>query len=166
MEITMVRDNQKKSEVSPLNSVETVDLRRDEVPLGAEQGPVLAPAPEVTTKGKRRVITAAYKARILRRADACTKTGELGALLRSEGVYSGQLSKWRHERDQGLVPQKRGRKKDPDTEVRRDNARLERENARLAEKLRHAEMIIDVQKKIGALLGIQQATTLPNGDPI
>ena len=162
----MVRDNQKKSEVSPLNSVETVDLRRDEVPLGAEQGPVLAPDPEVTTKGKRRVITAAYKARILRRADACTKTGELGALLRSEGVYSGQLSKWRHERDQGLVPQKRGRKKDPDTEVRRDNARLERENARLAEKLRHAEMIIDVQKKIGALLGIQQATTSPNGDPI
>ena len=107
----MVRDNQKKSEVSPLNSVETVDLRRDEVPLGAEQGPVLAPDPEVTTKGKRRVITAAYKARILRRADACTKTGELGALLRSEGVYSGQLSKWRHERDQGLEPQKRGRKR-------------------------------------------------------
>ena len=65
-----------------------------------------------------------------------------------------------------MEPQKRGRKRDPDTEVRRDNARLEREVARLAEKLRHAELIIDVQKKIGALLGIQQATTLPNGEPI
>lgn len=166
MEITMVRDNRKRSEVSPSNSTETVDLRRDESPVGAEQGPVLAPDPEVTTKGKRRILTAAYKARVLRRADACTKTGELGALLRGEGLYSGQLSRWRRERDQGLEPQKRGRKKDPDTQVRRDVARLERENARLAEKLWHAEMIIDVQKKIGALLGIQQATTLPNGEPI
>src|SRR5690606_39267930 len=104
-----------------------------------------------------------YKARILRLADSCTKPGELGALLRREGLYSSHLSTWRRQRDQGLVPQKRGRKKDPDTEVRRENARLERENARLAEKLRHAELIIDVQKKVAALLGNPLPATLPNG---
>lgn len=162
----MVRDNRKRVEVLPLDSSATADLRRDEAPAGAEQTPILAPDPEVTAKGKRRILTAAYKARILRRADACTKTGELGALLRSEGLYSGQLSKWRRERDQGLAPQKRGRKKDPDTAVRLENAKLARENARLMEKLRRAEIIIDVQKKVAALLGNPLPTTLPNGEPI
>ena len=164
MEITMVRDNRKRVEFFALDSLATTDLRRDEAPAGAEQMP--APDPEVTTKGKRRILTAAYKARILRRADACTKTGELGALLRSEGLYSGQLSKWRRERDQGLEPQKRGRKKDPDTKVRVEIAKLTRENARLMEKLRHAELIIDVQKKVAALLGNPLPTALPNGDLI
>jgi transposase len=162
----MARDNRKREEILPLPSTDAVDLRRDEAPAGAEQRPVLAPDPEVTTKGKRRVLTAAYKARILRLADSCTKPGELGALLRREGLYSSHLSTWRRQRDQGLVPQKRGRKKDPDTEVRRENARLERENARLAEKLRHAELIIDVQKKVAALLGNPLPATLPNGEPI
>jgi transposase len=166
MEITMVRDNWKKEEVLPLTSTDTADLRRGEAPSGAAQGPVLAPDPEVTTKGKRRYLTAAYKARILRLADGCTKPGDLGALLRREGIYSSQLSTWRRQRDEGLVPQKRGRKKDPDTEVRRENAKLERQIERLTEKLRHAELIIDVQKKVAALLGNPLPTTLPNGDPI
>lgn len=162
----MVRNSRKREDVVPLPSPDTVDLRRDEAPTGAEQGPVLAPDPEVTTKGKRRVLTAAYKARILRLADGCRKPGELGALLRREGLYSSHLSTWRRQRDEGLVPQKRGRKKDPDTEVRRENARMEREITRLAEKLRHAELIIDVQKKVAALLGNPLPTTLPNGEPI
>lgn len=158
----MQRANQKKTEDLPAISNNSADLRRDEAPSGAEQRPVLAPDPEVTTKGKRRVLTAAYKARILRLADACTKPGELGALLRREGLYSSHLSTWRRQRDQGLVPQKRGRKKDPDAAVRKELARLERENARLAEKLRHAELIIDVQKKVASMLG----NPLPNGEPI
>ena len=166
MEITMVRDNRKRSEILPSDSMGIVDLRREEAPTGAELGPVQATDAEVSAKGKRRILTAAYKARILRRADACTKSGELGAFLRGEGLYSSQLSKWRREREQGLEPQKRGRKKDPDTEIRVTNAKLEREIVRLTEKLRHAELIIEVQKKIGALLGIQQQpTTLANGKP-
>ena len=162
----MVRDNRKREEVLSSSSTESIDLRRDEAPAGVEQGPSLAPDPEVTTKGKRRVLTAAYKARILRHADACTKPGELGALLRREGLYSSHLSSWRRQRDQSLVPQKRGRKKDPDAAVHKEVARLERENARLAEKLRHAELIIDVQKKVASMLGNSLPTTLPNGEPI
>ncbi len=124
------------------------------------------PDPEVRPKGKRRALTAAYKARILRKADACTKVGEIGALLRREGLYSSHLSTWRKQRDEGLVPEKRGRKKDPATAVGREVMRLEREVFRLNEKLRQAELIIDVQKKVSLLLGSPLPTTLPSGEPI
>ncbi len=146
-----VNDHESES----LTSQNSVDLRRDEAP--AEQLLVAAPDPEVTSKGKRRYMTAAYKARILRQADACTKPGDVGALLRREGLYSSHLTSWRQKRDKGLVPQKRGRKVDQDTEVRQDNVRKDREIVRLTEKLRHAELIIEVQKKVAALLG----NTLP-----
>lgn len=155
-----VKDDESMS-LSPPNSV---DLRRDEA--SAEQMLVAAPDPEVTTKGKRRYMTAAYKARILRQADACTKPGEVGALLRREGLYSSHLTTWRQMRDAGLAPRKRGRKVDPDTEVRQDNVRKDREIARLTERLRHAELIIEVQKKVAALLGNPLPTMLPNGDLI
>jgi hypothetical protein len=69
-------------------------------------------------------------------------------------------------RDKGLAPQKRGRKVDPDTETRHENAKLRRENERLTTRLQHAELIIDVQKKVAALLGNPLPTTLPNGEPI
>lgn len=136
-----------------LDSKNSVSNRKDEAPIGIGQEVVLPPDSEVSTKGKRRVMTAAYKARILRKADACMKPGDIGALLRREGLYSSHLKNWRQKRDEGLVPQKRGRKKDPATAERHANAKLQREIERLAERLRHAELIIEVQKKVAALLG-------------
>ncbi len=120
----------------------------------AESGPSLVD-PEVRPKGKRRILTAAYKARILRRFDACSSPGERGALLRGEGLYFTQLSDWRRKRDAGLLPQKRGRKADPGAAC--ELAKLQRENERLAEKLRHAELIIEAQKKMADLFGVLTA---------
>ena len=117
------------------------------------------PDPEVSAKGKRRYHTAAYKAKILKQADSCTEPGALGALLRREGLYSSHLTMWRKKRDAGLAEQKRGRKKDPATAERHEIARYQREIERLTEKLRHAELIIEVQKKVAALLGNPIAET-------
>ena len=146
-------DHAKGQEIMSLSFQTSGDLRRDEAPTGVEQMAALAPDPEVTTKGKRRNLTAAYKARILRLADGCTEPGELGSLLRREGLYSSHLSNWRRQRDAGQVPAVRGRKKDPATEERHEIERLKRENERLVEKLRKAELIIEVQKKVATLLG-------------
>ena len=114
------------------------------------------PDPEVPEKARRRKFTAAHKLDILAQTDACTKPGEIGALLRREGLYSSLLSKWREQRAAGalaaLSPKKRGRKPrrvDPQAER---VAQLERENARLREKLEKAETIIAVQKKLSQLL--------------
>ena len=114
------------------------------------------PDPEVPAKARRRKFTAAYKLDILAQADACTKPGEIGALLRREGLYSSLLSKWREQRAAGalaaLSPKKRGRKpRRVDPQAKRV-AQLERENARLREKLEKAETIIAVQKKLSQLL--------------
>jgi transposase-like protein len=111
--------------------------------------------PEVTPKAERRRFTAEYKLQILAEADACTKPGEIGALLRREGLYSSHLGKWRKLRREGslqaLAPQKRGPKPDPQAA---EIARLRRENERLQQRLQQAEMIIDVQKKLSVLLGL------------
>lgn len=120
----------------------------DEIPCGQQ-----APDPEVSSTGKRRYHTAAYKAKILKQADACTGPGALGALLRREGLYSSHLTNWRKKQAAGLAEQKRGRKKDPATAERHENTRQQREIERLTEKLRYAELIIEVQKKVAALLG-------------
>lgn len=114
------------------------------------------PDPEVAEKARRRKFTATYKLDILRQADACSKPGEIGALLRREGLYSSLLSKWRSQRAAGalaaLSPKKRGRKpRRVDPQAKR-MAQLERENARLREKLEKAETIIEVQKKLSRLL--------------
>lgn len=118
--------------------------------------PERATSPE---RAKRRRFTAEYKLRIVREADAALASGEAGAvgdLLRREGLYSSHLAMWRRERDDGelagLTPKKRGRKsrKNP---LADDVARLERENAKLKEELFKANSIIDVQKKLAALLG-------------
>jgi transposase len=119
------------------------------------------PNPEVVPKAKRRQYTTAYKLRILREADGCTEPGQIGALLRREGLYSSYLSKWRQQRESGqlqaLSPRKRGRKpQDPSTE---EMARLRRENERLRARLEQAEMIIDVQKKLSQLLGLPMDKT-------
>ena len=112
------------------------------------------PYPEVVVKPKRRQFTAEYKRRILQEAEACMQPGEVGALLRREGLYSSHLTTWRHQRQrgklQGLAPAKRGRKSDPQAA---EIARLQREKARLQAQVDRAELIIDVQKKLSQLLG-------------
>lgn len=117
------------------------------------------PDPEVPAKARRRRYTAKYKLAILAQADACSKPGEIGALLRREGLYSSILSRWRQQRKAGtlaaLTPKKRGRKpRRVDPQAKRV-AELERENARLREKLEKAETIIEVQKKLSQLLGTE-----------
>ena len=101
---------------------------------------------------------AAYKQRILEEADGCNQPGELGQLLRREGLYSSLLSTWRRQRDEGtlagLTPKRRGRKANPDAPLIAENERLKRETQRLAAKLRQAETIIEVQKKLSEMLGI------------
>jgi transposase-like protein len=113
--------------------------------------PKAVPDPEVPEKTVRRKFTAAYKLRILREAESLTGQGQLAALLRREGLYSSNLTLWRRQVSQGLIPRKRGPVQKTDPYIRR-NAELERENARLTHKLKQAELIIDVQKKVAELL--------------
>jgi len=114
--------------------------------------------PEVSEKAKRRRFSAEYKLRILLEADACTEPGEIGALLRREGLYSSHLGVWRRQREegtiQGLTPRKRGRRTQPKNPLSKKVEELERENARLKQRLKQAETIIDVQKKVSQILGI------------
>ena len=108
----------------------------------------------VVTKAKRRQHTAEYKLRILGELDKSAGKGEVGAILRREGLYSSLISKWREQREQGslsgLGGQRRGPKVDPNAA---ELARLQRENRRLKEKLEKAELIIEVQKKVARLMG-------------
>jgi transposase len=126
------------------------------------------PDPEVVAQAKRRTFTADYKQRILLEADRAKGSGGVGALLRREGLYSSLLSTWRQERAtamrQALAPQKRGPKSKRDP-LREENQKLHKENQRLTEQLRRAEIVIDVQKKVGALLGWPSPTTDPEGKP-
>ena len=125
------------------------------------------PDPVVAEKPVRRRFTADYKQRILREADRCTESGQLGALLRREGLYSSHLSTWRQQRDEGtlagLTPKRRGRKPNPDAPLIAENERLKRETQRLAAKLRQAETIIEVQKKLSEILGIPLPPPDSNG---
>jgi transposase-like protein len=120
------------------------------------------PNTEVVVKAKRRLFTAEYKLRILRELDGSQGTGETGALLRREGLYSSHLTSWRRQRERGeldgLAPQKRGPKMDPQAV---ELTKLERENERLRERLRQAELIIDVQKKVAQMLGVPIEETKP-----
>jgi len=114
-------------------------------------GALVVPDSEVSARHTRRRFTTAYKLEILRRADACTRHGELGALLRKEGLYSSHLITWRQQRERGLTPKKRGRKP---VRVDPQLKRLEQENRRLTTRLQKAEAVIDFQKKVAALLQI------------
>ena len=123
------------------------------------------PNPEVVADARRRSFTGEYKQRILAELDsAAGQPGAIGALLRREGLYSSHLATWRRERQagvlKGLTPHKRGPKSKRNP-LEEDNQKLRRENQRLTEELRKAAIVIDVQKKVGALLG----WPLPKADP-
>ena len=110
---------------------------------------------EVVAKAKRRQHPAEYKLRILREIDECKGSGEVGALLRREGLYSSLVSKWREQREQGSLTGLSGHRRGPKVDANAaELARLQRENKRLQEKLERAELIIDVQKKVARLLGV------------
>ena len=122
------------------------------------------PDPEVVLKAKRRQFSVQYKLRILEEAERCTEPGQIGALLRREGLYSSHLCKWRQQKArghlQGQAPPKRGPK--PADPAIAELERLRRENERLRTQLTQAELIIDVQKKLAQLLGLNLDQTESN----
>lgn len=126
---------------------------------GHHLSPPTRPDPEVALRAQRRQFTVADKLRILAEADACSEPGQIGALLRREGIYSSYLSDWRREREngqlQGLGGQKRGR---PRTAPTAEVAQLQQENAQLKAQLAQAELIIAAQKKLSQAL--EQTLTL------
>ena len=126
------------------------------------------PSAEVQEKPERRRFAAEYKLRILAEADCCTEMGQVGELLRREGLYSSLLSTWRRQRDEGvlagLTPKRRGRKAKPKNPLAEEMARLQRENERLKTKLRQAELVIDVQKKVSEMLSIPLKS--PDGEGV
>jgi transposase len=123
-------------------------------------GPISIPDPEVPEKKTRRKFTAAYKLRVLHEAEQCLQPGEIGALLRREALYSSHLTTWRRQREEGVLqalnPKKRGRKEKPKDPSAERIVQLEKENQRLKSRLRKAEIIIEAQKKISEILGIEQ----------
>lgn len=123
------------------------------------------PSTEVVAKAKRRHYTAEYKQRILREMDNSQNIGEKGALLRREGIYSSHLTSWRRQRARGELGGLTGQKRGPKLEQQAvELSRLQSENERLRERLRQAELIIDVQKKVSELLGMQ-IQVAPSGEP-
>lgn len=120
----------------------------------AQTAELTPPDPQVVPKAERRRFSAEYKQRILAEADGCTERGQIGALLRREGLYSSHLDKWRRQRERGilqaLAPQRRGPKPDPQVA---EIAKLRHENEQLRARLQRAEHIIEVQKKLAELLG-------------
>jgi transposase len=129
---------------------------------GARRATGVSPSPaaaetEVLAKAQRRRFTAEYKRRIVREADRCTAAGDLGALLRREGLYSSLLATWRAARDrgelEGLTPQKRGPKVNPPDPRDKQLVEQVRETARWKKRAERAEALVEVQKKVAALLG-------------
>jgi transposase-like protein len=160
-----------------LPAAERREAERSEADRSAAAGNTVAPEPpapprpdpEVVADAKRRTFTAEYKLRILAEADAAAaQPGAIGALLRREGLYSSLLVTWRRERQtgilKGLTPHKRGpkSKRNPQEE---EMQKLRRENQRLTEELRKAAIVIDAQKKVGALLGWPLPKTDPEEQP-
>jgi len=140
---------------------------------GAEEGrrPTVVPAaaaaaPELTDRPRRRTFSAQTKLRVLAEIDGAADVGGIGAILRREGLYSSSLTDWRRQRDSGVLgalsPAKRGPKPTARNPLAAELAQAKRENARLGRRLEHAEAIIEIQKKVAALLGIPLAT--PDGD--
>ena len=122
--------------------------------MSATEMALAGPEVEVVAKASRRRFTMEYKRKMVREADGCKTPGAVGALLRREGLYTSLISEWRKQRARGALralakPQGRP----PADPVERENARLRRENQRLAVELDKARKVIEVQKKVAALLG-------------
>lgn len=142
------------------DSVETQGARRategatESAPPSVQAGS----SAEVVARAQRRHFSNADKRRILNAADHCSKPGEIGALMRREGVYSSSLSTWRRQREvaelAAVAPQKRGPKTDPARAPALQLAQITRERDSLRDQLTKAQLVIDVQKKVAALLGL------------
>lgn len=131
------------------------DIEARQTPI-VDERQLQSPDSEVVPRAERRRFSGQYKLRILEEVDRCTERGQIGALLRREGLYSSHLAKWRQQRTAGqlqaLSTQKRGRK--VQAVGVEEFAGLQRENERLRTRLKQAELIIDVQKKLSRLLGL------------
>lgn len=116
---------------------------------------------EVLSKATRRRFKTEYKLRILAEAEACTQAGEIGALLRREGLYSSHLTVWRQAREGGTLasPSKRGPKPLQTDGRDRRIAELERECKHLQARAERAELLVDIQKKVASILGLELATS-------
>lgn len=122
-----------------------------------------AASPELSDRPRRRTFTAQDKLRILAETDRAAETGGIGAILRREGLYSSNLTDWRRQREAGVIgglsPAKRGPKAAEPDPLAAELVRLQQDNARLTQRLTRAEAIIDIQKKVAALLGIPLTPT-------
>ena len=159
----------------PVATKETVVERSETTASEGAEGPGCGPRPvpapvvvadsEVTEKARRRRFSAEYKLRIIEEADSCIEPGQVGELLRREGLYSSHLTLWRKQRQEGslrgLAPRKRGRKERPKNPLAKRVSELERENEALRNRIKQAELIIDVQKKVSQILGAPLKT--PDG---
>ena len=144
-------------------SEEPMEVARRATGIGSSLGGKdnnIFPNPEVPEKKSRRNFTASYKLRILQKVDHCTEAGQIGKLLRQEGLYSSNLTDWRRARDKGMLQamssKKRGRKLREKNPLTAEVARLQREKRQLEYRLKQAELIIEAQKKISQILGITQ----------
>ena len=154
-------EERKKMELNGLSApVLGVEERSDEVPsTGASSARVVRPDPEVVAKPKRRRFTAEYRLRIVEEAERCTEPGDVGRLLRREGLYSSHLTKWREARRdgalRGLRSKKRGTKPKAMNPLASKVRELEAKVARLEKDLHTAHTILDVQEKVAGLLGFR-----------
>jgi len=114
---------------------------------------------EVVAKAERRRFTGEYKAKVLREADSCKQPGEIGALLRREGLYWSNLTTWRKQRENGELAGRKGKQRGPQRREKNPLAErvreLERDNARLKRRAERAEGIVELQKKVSEILGIE-----------
>ena len=155
------------SKAQPTSRNDSAALERSEnAPLSsaAETG---APKTEVPAQAKRRRFTASYKLQILQEVDRASHSGEIGAILRREGLYSSHLAKWRKLRERGALNALHGKKRGPKTAkenpLQKELNNLEKENRRLTKRLVRAEKLIELQKKVAALLDETLPTTERDG---
>jgi transposase-like protein len=146
------------------DAAETEGARRATGVSAAAAGVEGPPDPEVVEKAERRRFTVEYRLKILRAADACKAPGEIGALLRREGLYSSLLSCWRRQRDEGALVGLAARKRGPKRKGEDPRfVKLQQENSRLERRLKQAELIISFQKKVHEILGIPLKTLVDDG---
>ena len=147
-------DRSRTERLEMKDSAETEGARRA-TGVSAGGGPGVVADPEVVERAKRRQFSPEYKLRVLREADGCRGEGEIGALLRREGLYSSHLTTWRRARETGALAGMRARKRGPKGRAEDPRVKqLTRENVRLQRQLKQAVTIIEIQKKVAGILGI------------